>query len=256
MGMGKVLTISGQKGGSGKSVTALNLAVSLALYEKKTLLVDCDPQGSVTEWSGTKALGYSFDLSSVLSGRTTIIEAIVNTEFNCLDILPAGFNLFSVASKLGRMVSNEKILRLFLEDIEADYDYIIIDAPSSYGFLSVTALTAADWLIIAMCPRYNSGEDIRCLLQLIKYVRDTHETPLKIVNILFNRCKTNTEINQFLANQNLSETKDLVSHIFIPEDDIVKKAIEKKIPLALYDVKSSASAAYMSFAKEMVLVFK
>lgn len=256
MAMGKVLTISGQKGGSGKSVTAVNLAVSLAVYKKKILLVDCDPQGSATQWSGIKALGYPFDLSSVLSGRATIIEAIVKTEFKCLDILPAGFDLFPVASKLARTVSNEKILRLFLEDIEADYDYIIIDPPSSYGFLSVAALTAADWLIIAMCPRYNSVEDFRCLLQLIKYIRDTHETSLKIANILFNRCKTNMEINQFLADQNLLETKDLVSHAFIPEDETVKKAIDKKIPLALYDVKSPASSAYLSFAKEMVLGFK
>jgi len=256
MVMVKVVTISGQKGGSGKSVTALNLAASLALYGKKTLLVDCDPQGSATEWSGIKALGYPFDLSSVLSGKATIMDAIVNTEFNHLDILPAGFNLFLVASKLARRVPNEKILRLFLEDIEDDYDYIIIDAPSSYGFLSVAALTAADWLIISMCPRYSSAQEFGCLLQLIKYIRNTHETPLKIINILFNRCKTNREIDQFLGDQDLPETRDLVSHTFIPEDETVKRAIDSKMPLALYDIKCPASSAYLSFAKEMVLVFK
>jgi len=256
MVMSKVLTISGQKGGSGKSVTAVNLAVSFALYGKKTLLVDCDPQGSVTEWSGIKALGYPFDLSSVLNGKATIIEAIVRTEFNSLDILPAGFDLFHVALKLAGIVSNEKILRLFLEDVEPDYDYIIIDAPSSYGFLSVAAMTAADWLIIAMCTRHNCLEDFHCLLKLIKYVRATHETPLKIASILFNRCKTKDEIDRFLEDQNLAEIKDLVSQNFIPEDGAVKKSIDKKTPLALYDVKSPASSAYLDFAKEMVLVFK
>jgi chromosome partitioning protein len=256
MGMAKVVTISGQKGGSGKSVTALNLAVSLALYGKKTLLVDSDPQASATQWAGIKAVEASLDLSSVLSGKATIMDAIAKTEFSCLNILPAGFNLFPVASKLAKRVSNEKILRLFLEDIEADYDYIIIDAPSSYGFLSVAALTAADWLIIAMCPRYNSVIEFRCLLQLIKYIRDTHETPLKILNILFNRCKTNGEIDQFLVDQNLSETKSLVSDTFIPEDETVNSAIASKRPLALYDIKSPASLAYLSFAKELVLVFK
>lgn len=218
--------------------------------------MDGDPQASATQWSGIKAVEASPDLSSVLSGKATIMDAIANTEFNCLDILPAGFNLFPVASKLAKRVSNEKILRLFLEDIEADYDYIIIDAPSSYGFLSVAALTAADWLIIAMCPRYNSVRDFRCLLQLIKYIRDTHETPLKIVNILFNRCKTDREIDQFLIDQDLSETKSLVSDTFIPEDETVNSAIASKMPLALYDIKSPASSAYLSFAKEMVLIFK
>jgi len=256
MVMGKVFTISGQKGGSGKSVTAVNLAVSLALYEKKTLLVDCDPQGSATQWSGIKALGYTFDLASVLNGKVAMIDAIVKSEFNCLDILPAGFDLFSVASKLAGTVSNEKILRLFLEDIRADYDYIIIDPPSSFGFLSVAALTAADWLIVVMCPLHNWVEDFHCLLKLIKYVRNTHETPMKIASILLNRCKTNMEIDRFLEGQNMSEIKDLVCHTFIPEDEAVEKSIDQKIPLALYDVKNAASSAYLSFAKEMVLVFK
>ncbi|MCP3944740.1 MAG: ParA family protein [Desulfobacteraceae bacterium] len=250
------MTISGQKGGSGKSVTAVNLAVSLALYGKKILLIDCDPQGSTTKWSGIKALGYQFDLASVLNGKVTIIEAIMNTQFSCLDVLPSGFDLFSVALKLAGTVSNEKILRLFLEDIEQDYDFIIIDAPSSSGFLSVAALTAADWLIIAMSTRYNCVEDFHCLLKLIKYVRDTHKTPLKIARILFNRCKANKEIDRFLVDQNLSEIKDLVCHTFIPEDDAVKKAIDTNIPLALHDIKSPASSAYLNFAKEMVLVFK
>jgi chromosome partitioning protein len=255
MVMGKVLTISGQKGGSGKSVTAVNLAVSLSLYGKKTLLVDCDPQASATQWSGVGALGYPFDLASVLSGKATIIEAIVKTEFNCLDMLPVGFDLFPVALKLARTVSNEKILRLFLEDIRPDYDYIIIDAPSSFGFLSVAALTAADWLIIAMCPRYNCAQDFHCLLKLIKYVRNTHETSLRIASILFTRCKTSDEIDRFLDDQHLSEIKSLVGHAFIPEDGMVENAI-KKMPLALCDVKSPASSAYLRFAKEIVLGFK
>jgi chromosome partitioning protein len=254
--MGKVLTISGQKGGSGKTITAVNLAVSFSLYGKKVLLIDCDPQGCATIWSGIKALDHAFNISYVLSGKATMVEAIVKTELNYLDILPAGFDLFSVALKLSRAATNEKILRLFIKDIESEYDYIIIDAPSSYGFLSIAALTAADWLIIAMCTRHNFVEDFHCLLKLIKYVRNTHEIPLKIAGLLFNRCKTKEEINGFLADQNLLETKDLVSDTFIPEDEAVKKSIDLKIPLAFYDVKTPASLAYLDFAKEMLMVFK
>jgi len=256
MVMGKVVTISGQKGGSGKSVTAVNIAVSLALYEKKTLLVDCDLQGSATKWSGNATLGHPFDLASVLKGRVAMTRAIAKTQVNYLDILSAGFDLFFAASKLAGSVSNEKILRLFLEDIGEDYDYIIIDSPSSFGFLSVAALTAADWLVVAVYPRHNWVEDFHCLLKLVKYVRDTHETPLKIASILFNRCKTNMEVVRLMENQNMLEIKDLVCDTFIPEDGAVKKSIDRKIPLALYDIKTPASSAYLSFAREMISVFK
>ena len=254
--MGNVLTISGQKGGSGKSVTAVNLAVSLALYEKKVLLLDCDPQGCATEWSGAKALGYSHDLSSVFKGKTTMADAIVKTPLLFLDILPAGFGLFSVSLQLAKTITNQKILRLFLEDIESDYEYIIIDSPSSYGFLSVAALTAADWLVIAMTVQDNSVQDFQCLLKLIKYIRNTHGIPLKIAGLLFNRCQTKDEIMGFLADQNLSEASDLVYPTFIPADPAVKRSIDLNLPLALNDVKSPAASAYLSFAKEVASAFK
>lgn len=254
--MGKVLTISGQKGGSGKSVTAVNLAVSLALYEKKVLLLDCDPQGCATEWSGAKALGYSHDLSSVFKGKTAMADAIVKTPLSFLDILPAGFELFPVSLQLAKTISNQKILRLFLEDIESDYEYIIIDSPSSYGFLSIAALTAADWLVIAMAIQDNSVQDFQCLLKLIKYIRNTHGTPLKIAGLLFNRCKTKDEIMGFLADQNLLKVRDLVYSTFIPADPAVKRSINLNLPLALNDVKSPAASAYLSFAKEVVSAFK
>lgn len=254
--MGKVLTISGQKGGSGKSVTAVNLAVSLALYEKKVLLLDCDPQGCATDWSGAKDRGYSHDLSSVFNAQTTMADAIVKTPLAFLDILPAGFGLFPVSLQLAKTISNQKILRLFLEDIQSSYEYIIIDSPSSYGFLSVAALTAADWLVIAMTIQGNSAEEFQCLLKLIKYIRNTHGTPLKIAGLLFNRCKTKDEIMGFLADQNLSEVRDLVYPSFIPSDPAVKQSIDLNLPLALYDIKSPAASAYLGFTKEVVSAFK
>ncbi len=254
--MGKTLTISGQKGGSGKSVTAVNLATSLALYEKKVLLLDFDPQGSATEWSGAKELGVTFDISSVLIGQSTLAQATVKTQLSCLDILPSGFALLPVSLQLARTVANQKILRLFLDEIESDYEFIIIDAPSSYGFLSIAALTAADWLVIAMTPQGSSTNDFHCLLKLIKYVRMTHEIPLKIAGLLFNQCKTKGEISDFIEGQNLSKTRELVYHTFIPADEAVKQSIDLKLPLALCDVKSPAASAYLSLAREVILAFK
>ena len=111
--MGKIITIAGQKGGTGKSVTAVNLAASFALFEKKTLLIDCDPQGCSTQWSGISNKDYNCDISYILSGRAKVVEAIVTTQLDYLDIMPAGFTLFQVALKIAKNPGNEKLLRLF-----------------------------------------------------------------------------------------------------------------------------------------------
>ncbi len=249
------MTISGQRGGSGKSVTALNLSVSLGLYEKKVLLVDCDPQGCVSEWSGVNTMGYPFDLSSVLTGKATTIEAISKTEFNYLDILPAGFDLFHVALKLSRLVANEKILRLLMEDIRPDYDFIILDAPSSYGYLSIAALTAADWLVVTVPPKDNWIDDFHALLKSTQYIRQTHDTTLKIAGLLFNRCGSMEDIRACLPEQDLSDTHNLIYDTLIPRDEAVDTAIHKRMPLALHDIKSPAADGYLKVAREIILAF-
>lgn len=253
--MSKVLTISGQRGGSGKSVTALNLAVSLSLYEKKVLLIDCDPHGCVSDWSGIGSMAYPFDLSSVLNGKSSTIEAISNTEFACLDILPAGFDLFQAALKLSRMAANEKILRLLIADIRSDYDYIILDAPSSYGYMSITAMTAADWLIVATSSEENWVEDFHSLLKSIQYIRNTHDTALRIGGLLFNRCSDTDAIQRRLSGRLSEETKNLIYDTMIPQDEAVDLSINKKMPLALNDIKSPAADSYLRAAREVILAF-
>ncbi|WP_299976535.1 ParA family protein [Desulfobacula sp.] len=253
--MSKIITIAGQKGGAGKSVTAINLATSLALLEKKTLLIDCDLQGCSTQGCGINALDYNCDIASFLSGRAKITDTVVKTQVNYLDMIPAGFNLFRVALKLAKNPENEKILRLFLRDVEDEYEYIIIDPPSSYGFLSITAMTAADWLVVCMSVHHNSVEDFHCLLRTVKYIRTTHNVPLKIAGCLFNKCETKEDIPSFLENQNLPDIKQMVYNTFIPEDDNIKRSIDLKIPVALHDIKSPAAAAYLSFAKEIHFFF-
>lgn len=253
--MSKVITIAGQKGGTGKSVTAVNLATSFALIEKKTLLIDCDPRGCSTKWCGVKTFDYNCDISMVLSGRARFTDAVVKTELQYLDIMPAEFNLFQVALKLGKNPGNEKILRLFLKDVEGEYEYIIIDSPSSYSFLSITAMTAADWLLVCMSVHHGSVEDVHCLLRMVKYIRTTHDVPLKIAGLLFNRCETKQDILSFMENQNLSDVKQLVYNTFIPRDENINRSIDLNIPAALHDIKSPASAAYLEFAGEIDVFF-
>ncbi|MBC8441552.1 MAG: ParA family protein [Deltaproteobacteria bacterium] len=254
--MSNIITIAGQKGGTGKSITAVNLATSLALFGKKTLLIDCDPQACATQWCGIKDLDYKCDITWVLSGRAKVVDAIVKTRINGLDIMPAEFNLFQVALKLAKNSGNEKILRFFLKDVEDDFDYIIIDSPSSYSFLSVTAMTAADWLLVCMSAQHNSIEDFHSLLRMVKYIRMTHDVPLKIAGLLFNRSETKKQIESFMENQNLSDVKKLVFNTFIPHDVAIQNSKKLKIPVVLHDIKSPAAKAYLNAAEELNLFFK
>ena len=251
MFMNKIITIAGQKGGTGKSVTAVNLATSLSLLEKNTLLIDVDPQALSTLWCGIKELDYNCDIATVLSGRASVKSAIVKTQVNYLDMIPSGFNLFQVARRLAKTPGNEKMLHLLLKDVEDEYDYIIIDAPSSYGFLSISALTAAQWVLVCMTVQQNSLDDFQCFLKLVKYIRDTHTVPLKIAGFLFNRCRNGTQIHSFLEHQNLLDIEKMVFNTFIPEDKNIPEAARMSLPLALHDIKSPAASAYLNFSSEI-----
>ena len=254
--MSQIITIAGQKGGTGKSVTAVNLAASFALFEKKTLLVDCDPQGCSTRWCGIRDKDYNCDIASVLSARATVVDAIKKTHLDYLDIMPAGFTLFQVALKLAKNPGNEKLLGLFLKDVWDKYDYIIIDQPSSYGFLNVAAMAASDSLLVCMSVHQNCLEDFHNLLNMVKYIRTNYNLPLKISGFLFNRCETKENITSFLDHQELSDIKQMVFQNFIPEDDNIKKSIDLKTSVVLYDIKSKAAEAYLNFAEELHSFFK
>jgi len=245
------LTISGPRGGSGKSVTALNLSASMGLYEKKVLLVDCDPLGSVSEWSGVRSMDCPFDLATVLSGKANLIEAVSKTEFRSLDVLPAGFSLFPLSLKLSRSAANEKILRLLIDDIRDDYDFIVLDCPSSWGFFSMAALTAADRLVVSMSGPRDWLGDYHNLLKSVQYIRQTHGGDLKISGISLNRCDALDE-----TDDDYTDIRELVYENMIPRDKTVEKAIERKIPLVLYDVNSPAAQAYLGLAREIILAFK
>ncbi|MCG8568447.1 MAG: ParA family protein [Desulfobacterales bacterium] len=252
--MSNVLTISGHGNGTGKSVIALNLAASLAVYEKKTLLIDCDPEGVITGWAGNSI--YPHDLSTVMGGRVGLGDAISKTEFNFLDVVPAGKEMIALGERLSRQPANEKLLRLLIEENkEIGYEYIIIDAPSSNRFLTLSAMTAADWLISPFCPTTHSKKDLLQLLGDIRYIRKAHDTGLKIAGFLFNRCGDREEIQSFIQREDLGEIAELIYQTHIPHDSLVPRTVEQYVPLVLSDIKSPAASAFLCFAREIDSIF-
>ncbi|WDP92988.1 MAG: ParA family protein [Desulfobacter sp.] len=253
--MSHILTISGPRGGSGKSVTALNLSASMGLYNKKVLLVDCDPLGAVSRWSGVETVQCPFDLASVLRGKTPLDRAVVKTQFPSLDVLPAGTDLFALSLNLSRAAANEKILRLLMEDIRRDYNFIILDAPSSCGFLSIAAMTAADRLVAAMSGEDGWIGDFYALLKSVQYIRKSHDRDLKIAGISLNRCSDSQDWADGDVDGGGSGMRDLLYDNRIPDDRTVQEAVGKKTPLVLYDVNAPAARAYLGLAREIILSF-
>ena len=253
--MRNVLTISGLKGGTGKSITALNLSASVALYGKKVLLVDCDPQASVSQWRKMDSTGNDHDLAQVLAGRIRIPDAVSGTDIDGLDILPAGFGLFSMSLKLTRRIDNEKLLRLVIDEIKHDYDIIILDAPSSCGYLSIAALTAADWLAAVVIPDEDWVSDFHSLIRIVRYIRQSHNIPLGIAGILFNRCNSKKQMENRADPEVFEHIRPLIYKTMIPDDEMLDKEQSFLSPLSLYDIKGQASQAYLGMAREIICAF-
>ena len=254
--MSKIITIAGQREKTGKSVTAVNLVASLALLEKRTLLIDCDSQANSTAWSGVYNFEDNLDLGSVFSGKKEIKDVIQKTELDFMHVLPSNINLYNIGLKLSKRKENQKMLRIFLKDIKEEYDYIIIDSPAAHDFLSITAMTASDWIIASLLCSSSFMNDLGDLLRMIKYIRKTHGIPLKFAGILVNRCGfEEDEMESFFNQEGLQNIKDIVFRTFIPEDKSVNQTVELSKPAVLYDAKSLAATKYLNLAQELITGF-
>nr|WP_319493157.1 AAA family ATPase [uncultured Desulfobacter sp.] len=253
--MGHVLTISGLKGGTGKSITALNLSACLALYEKKVLLVDCDPLAPVSQWNRTDANGNDHDLAQVLAGKINTCDAVFPSEIDGLHVLPAGFDLFSISLKLARRMDNEKLLRLVVDEIKQEYDIIIIDAPSSCGYLNIAALTAADLFAAVVIPGEDWTRNFHSLMKIVRYIRRAHKTPLGIAGILFNKCSNKKQMEKHAIPEVLEQIRPLIYETMIPDDKRLDQKQFSLSPLPLRDIKAQGSQAYLGLAREIICSF-
>lgn len=253
--MGKTIAISGPRGGIGKSSAAVNLSASFGILEKKTLLIDCDPQGSASAMSGVKSEEHIHGLADLLSGRCSISQAVSRTDGGIFDIIPSYFDLFPVSLKLAKHPGNEKLLRIFLRDIREHYDYIIIDSPSSHSFLSTMAMASADHAVACLSAQTSSSRDVHLLLKMVKHIRLHHDVNLRIMGFLFNLIQSDRDVEIFIEKQDLSDLKGLIFDTAIPLDDHLKKAGDKHMPAAFYDIKSKSSQAFLNLAEQLNLSF-
>lgn len=249
--LGKIIAIANQKGGVGKTTTAINISASIAAAEKKVLLIDSDPQGNATSGMGIERNGVN-TLYSLFAGDGNLKDLKLNTDLSYLDLIPANIDLIGAEIELIGKDGRESILRDALKDIRDEYDFIIIDCPPSLGLLTVNALTAADSVLIPVQCEYYAMEGLTYLLNTIHLIQRSFNPALEIEGILL----TMHDMRNNISNQVVSEIKNhfrgKVFDTIIHRNVVLSEAPSHGKPVLLYDIKSRGAQNYLSLAKEVI----
>ncbi|MBL4715965.1 MAG: ParA family protein [Bacteroidia bacterium] len=250
--MGKIIAIANQKGGVGKTTSAINLAASLAVLEYKTLLIDADPQANSTSGVGFDQQKIESSIYEVLINKLDIKKTIKTTETPNLDLLPSHIDLVGAEIELINLANRERKISEALETIKDDYDYIIVDCSPSLGLITINCLTAADSVIIPVQCEYFALEGLGKLLNTIKIVQNRLNTSLDIEGILL----TMYDIRLRLANQVVEEVKthfqNMVFETIIHRNTILGEAPSFGKPIILHEANSRGTINYLNLAREII----
>lgn len=250
--MGKIISIANQKGGVGKTTTAINLAASLAILEQKTLLIDADPQANSTSGCGFDPRHIKVSLYECLIDEAKAKDIILETETPNLYLLPSHLDLVGAEIELINHPGREKILKDILSDLKKKYDFIIIDCSPSLGLITVNALTASDSVIVPVQCEYFALEGLGKLLNTIKIVQTRLNPALEIEGILL----TMYDQRLNLSNQVVSEVKrrfsESVFNTIVHRNTRLGEAQSLRQPIIMYDAESKGAINYLNLAREIL----
>ena len=249
----RIIAIANQKGGVGKTTTAINVATSLAMAGQRVLLVDVDPQGNLTSGVGLK--GQRAEGGTVYEALTTDVSpetVILPTQVENLFLMPADRNLTGAEIELVSMPERERRLQRVLEPIRERFDQIFIDCPPSLGLLTLNALVAADAVLIPLHCEYFALEGLADLVGTMRRVRGALNPALDIEGVLLTMYDDRTNLGQLVARDVREFFKDKVFNTIIPRNVRLGEAPSHGMPAVLYDAKSRGAAAYVALAKEML----
>jgi chromosome partitioning protein len=249
----KFICIANQKGGVGKTTTAINLAASLAAAEKRTLLIDCDPQGNATNGVGIdKEAVKEKNLYHALIDKVPIEETVFSTDIPTLDVVPSNQNLIGVEVEFVSLQERESRLKKILKNIGASYEYIIIDCPPSLGFLTVNSLVASDHLIIPLQCEYFALEGLGQLLNTVKLVQARLNPTLSLAGIVLTMFDTRNRLSHRVAEEVNKYFGTRVFKTIIPRNVRLSESPSHGLPIILYDINSRGAISYMNLAREIL----
>lgn len=250
--MAKIISFANQKGGVGKTTSAINIAAAIGLKGKKTLLLDCDPQGNASSGVGIRRNRIGATTYDILIGRARAEDAIIKTEYKNLSVLPSSMPLAAAELELADLEDRAFRLKNALESVKNNYDYIFIDCPPSLGMLTINALTASDGVIVPMQCEYFSLEGLTQILSTVKQVKRLYNPDLSLTGILITMHNGRLNLSVQVLDELKKHYADKLFSTPISRNVRLSEAPSFGMPIQYYDKYSKGSSAYDDIAAELL----
>tara|TARA_A100001011_G_scaffold140654_2_gene148676 strand:- start:11036 stop:11818 length:783 start_codon:yes stop_codon:yes gene_type:complete len=249
----KIISVVNQKGGVGKTTTAVNLSTALAAINKKVLLIDLDPQGNLSTGLGIKNEDRKINVYDlIMVEKISIKKALINTKIPYLDIVPSGINLSGIEFELSEDINRNKKLYNKISTIDSEYDFIIIDCPPSLGILTINSLVASDLILVPLQCEFYALEGLAQLLKTVEAVKNNLNPDLRLEGIVLTMYDSRNRLSIDVINDAREHLGNKVFKTIIPRNVRLSEAPSHGLPAILYDRKCMGSEAYIELAREFI----